>query len=55
VYEHPEIETLNRDGIVAIQRRKLAALGERLAASPEWTAYFAAAGMHPRDLARPGA
>jgi phenylacetate-CoA ligase len=48
---HPEIESLDRDAIKALQARKLAALGERLAASPEWCEHFAAAGMHPRDLA----
>ncbi|MCL4744173.1 MAG: AMP-binding protein [Burkholderiaceae bacterium] len=48
---HPEIETLDRDDMKALQARKLAALGERLAASPEWCQHFAKAGMHPRDLA----
>lgn len=48
---HPEIETLDRDGIQAIQARKLKALGERLAASPEWCEHFAQAGMQPGDLA----
>src|SRR3990172_10005278 len=35
----------------ALQRRKLAALRQRLAASPEWRDHFAKAGMQPRDLA----
>lgn len=48
---HPEIESLDRDAVRALQARKLAALGERLAASPDWCAHFAKAGMHPRDLA----
>lgn len=50
---HPEVEALDRDDIQAIQRKKLAALGERLATSPDWVAHFATAGMHPRDLAAP--
>ena len=48
---HPEIESLDRDGMKALQARKLTALGERLAASPDWCEHFARAGMHPRDLA----
>jgi phenylacetate-CoA ligase len=48
---HPEIESLDRDAMRALQARKLAALGERLAASAEWREHFARAGMHPRDLA----
>lgn len=47
----PEIEALDRDGMLALQRRKLAAMGERLAASPDWCEHFARAGMSPRDLA----
>ncbi len=48
---HPEIESLDRDAIKALQARKLTDLGDRLAASPEWCEHFAEAGMHPRDLA----
>ena len=48
---HPEIERLDRDGILAIQRDKLAALGARLAHAPDWVEHFAAAGMTPGDLA----
>ena len=48
---HPKIESLDRDAIKALQARKLTALGSRLAASPAWREHFAAAGMHPRDLA----
>jgi len=48
---HPEIESLDRGGMRALQARKLSVLGERLAASPDWCAHFAGAGMHPRDLA----
>lgn len=48
---HPEIESLDREGMKALQARKLAALGERLSASADWCEHFAKAGMHPRDLA----
>lgn len=48
---HPEIESLGREAILALQADKLAALGERLAGSPEWVEHFAKAGMSPRDLA----
>ncbi len=50
---HPEIESLDRDAIKALQARKLGTLGDRLAASPEWCDHFATAGMEPRDLASP--
>jgi phenylacetate-CoA ligase len=49
-YQHPDVETLDRGGIAEIQREKLAALGRRLARSPQWVEYFARAEMHPRDL-----
>ncbi len=49
-FEHPDIEGLDRDGILAIQKRKLKALGERLQNSPEWVAHFKKGGMSPRDL-----
>ncbi|MFO0987123.1 MAG: AMP-binding protein [Alphaproteobacteria bacterium] len=52
---HPEIERLDRGEIQAIQRRKLAALGARLARSPDWVAHFRKGGVHPRDLADPQA
>jgi len=48
---HPQIESLDRDDMKAMQAGKLAALGERLAASPDWCEHFARAGMSPRDLA----
>ncbi|MDP6565021.1 MAG: AMP-binding protein [Alphaproteobacteria bacterium] len=48
---HPEIESLDRDAIKALQTRKLTDLGDRLAASPEWCEHFAAVGMQPGDLA----
>jgi len=49
-YEHPEVESLDRDALRALQERRLAALGARLATSPDWVAHFAQAGLHPRDL-----
>ena len=49
-FAHPEIERLDRDGILAIQRRKLKALGARLQDSPEWVRHFHKAGMSPRDV-----
>jgi phenylacetate-CoA ligase len=52
---HPEIEQLDRGDLQAIQRRKLAVLGERLARSPEWVEHFKKGGVHPRDLADPEA
>lgn len=52
---HGDIERLDRDGIKAIQNRKLAALGNRLAQSPDWVKHFARQGMSPRDLCDPGA
>ncbi|MCX7140338.1 MAG: AMP-binding protein [Proteobacteria bacterium] len=49
-YAHPAIECLDRDGILAIQERKLKALGERLQGHPEWVRHFQKADMSPRDL-----
>lgn len=49
-FEHPDVEALDRDGIIAIQRGKLKALGERLRDSPEWARHFANAGASSRDL-----
>ena len=48
---HPEIEALDRDDLLKLQNRKLAALGERLSASPEWVEHFRQAGLKPADLA----
>lgn len=48
---HPEIEQLDRDDMLALQNRKLAALGERLAGAPEWVEHFRQAGLKPQDLA----
>ncbi|MGR7997805.1 phenylacetate--CoA ligase family protein [Xanthobacter sp. ZOL 2024] len=49
--QHPEVESLDRDGILKIQRDGLAALGARLAQCDTWRAHFAEAGMAPEDLA----
>lgn len=45
-----ESDFASRDAVLAIQERKLAALGERLAQHPEWEAHFNAAGLSGRDL-----
>jgi phenylacetate-coenzyme A ligase PaaK-like adenylate-forming protein len=47
---HPEIESLSWESIVALQRERLAQLGDRLAQSPDWVEHFAQAGMSPADL-----
>lgn len=52
---HPEIELLDRDGILKIQRERLARLGQRLQHSPQWREHFASVGMTPGDLASPDA
>jgi phenylacetate-CoA ligase len=52
---HPAIEQLDRDDMAALQRKKLAALGQRLAGSPEWVEHFKKGGVHPSDLAEPQA
>ncbi|MPS79692.1 MAG: phenylacetate--CoA ligase family protein [Achromobacter sp.] len=52
---HPEIELLDRDGIVKIQRERLAQLGQRLQRSTQWREHFASVGMQPSDLASPDA
>lgn len=38
------------DQLQALQDRKLRAMGERLAASPDWCEHFARAGLKPTDL-----
>jgi len=50
---HPEIELLDREGILRIQRERLATLGKRLAKNDAWRDPFNAAGMQPEDLAAP--
>lgn len=52
--QHPEIEMLDRDGILKIQRDGLAKMGARLAKSEVWRQHFARAGMKPEDLADEG-
>lgn len=47
---HPDIEGLDRSDILAIQKKKLAALGARLDGNPFWNAHFQTAKMRPRDL-----
>jgi phenylacetate-coenzyme A ligase PaaK-like adenylate-forming protein len=47
---HPEVETLDHDEIIKLQRQHLANLARRLEAVPEWVEHFAAAGMKPADL-----
>lgn len=49
--QHPEVESLDRDGILKVQREGLAGLGARLAQCDAWKAHFAEAGMKPEDLA----
>ena len=48
---HPEIERLDRDLMLRLQREKLANLGKRLARDLDWVEHFASAGMSPEDLA----
>ncbi|NTT84533.1 phenylacetate--CoA ligase family protein [Tabrizicola fusiformis] len=50
---HPEIEMLDREGILRIQRRRLATLGERLAKNDAWRDHFNSVGMQPEDLSAP--
>lgn len=50
IYQHPDVECLDRGEIIAIQNQKLKALGKRLAQSPEWIAHFKSSGMLPTDL-----
>lgn len=49
--QHPEIETLDRDGILKLQRERLALLGARLSQNEAWRSHFAKTGMRPEDLA----
>jgi len=52
-FQHPEIETLEREDIVALQQRKLKAMGERLTGNSEWREHLAKGGLRPADLADP--
>jgi phenylacetate-coenzyme A ligase PaaK-like adenylate-forming protein len=49
--QHPDVELLDRDGILKLQRERLAELGKRLGESDVWRSHFAQAGMTPQDLA----
>lgn len=51
--QHPEIETLDRDGILRIQHEGLAQMGQRLGQDKAWQEHFAKAGMKAEDLASP--
>lgn len=48
---HPEIESLDWEGLTKLQGIRLAELGGRLGRSEEWNDHFAKAGMKPADLA----
>ena len=48
---HPEVEGLDREAIVAVQRRRLRELAARLNENADWVDHFDAAGMKPADLA----
>ena len=48
---HPEVETLDHDGILRLQRQRLGDLARRLEVMPEWREHFRRAGMAPSDLA----
>jgi phenylacetate-CoA ligase len=51
----PAVELLERDDVLALQRRKLAALGARLERQPEWRDHLARAGLRGGDFADPTA
>jgi len=51
--KHPEIELLDRDGILKLQQDGLADMGRRLGECEIWRTHFAQAGMRPEDLATP--
>lgn len=48
---HPEIESLDRDGILQLQQLRLAELGKRLGQDESWKEHFSSVGMKPEDLA----
>lgn len=48
---HQDIESLDHEALLRLQGQRLAELGARLSGDSDWVAHFAAAGMHPRDLA----
>ncbi|TAK49789.1 MAG: phenylacetate--CoA ligase family protein [Xanthobacteraceae bacterium] len=47
---HPDVESLDREGILQLQRHHLGELAARLAERLEWIEHFKSAGMHPNDL-----
>lgn len=47
---HPDIETLDAEGIRRVQRGHMAKLVARLEGIPDWVEHFRAAGMTPSDL-----
>jgi phenylacetate-CoA ligase len=49
-FQHPEVESLDRPALEALQDGKLRALGKRLADDPSWVEHFASFGMRPADL-----
>lgn len=49
----PEIEKLDYEGLLALQRKRLGELGKRLATREEWVAHFRSGGMSPLDLCAP--
>ena len=55
VYQHPEIETLDRADMLELQAAKLKRLGERLAHSEAWRKHFTKAGLTPQALGDPSA
>jgi phenylacetate-CoA ligase len=46
-----DADTLDREGILALQHKGLTGLGQRLARCETWRSHFAQAGMKPEDLA----
>lgn len=47
---HPEIESLDWEGLTKLQDERLGELGARLAQSAEWIDHFSKAGLKPADL-----
>ena len=50
---HPEVELLDRDGILRLQQERLADLGKRLGQDASWREHFNTVGMQPEDLSAP--
>lgn len=47
---HPDVETLDAEGIRKVQRQHMATLVKRLEGVPDWVEHFKKAGMKPGDL-----